>query len=224
MGDEVNIGGDSLNTWAAVRCPLWNGTGYRDQALPANENWSRVSLPYQFNSGYPKAVTPLMRAFPFIKPFSSGSYNSTSMNLGVRSFFTGVGASTTWFFYLSVGEGHATIYTSSPLVIFDEVFTGYGNYGPSPNTGTVGYDINSTRETLKDAVIEIELTLPAPIGVVTASVTLDSVKINELLPDNVTVSGGSYDPDSGVLFAQYTFTGPADLVPPFWSITSVTLA
>jgi hypothetical protein len=233
MGDEVNIGGPYYaNTWAAVRCPLYKGTGYRDKVLPANKNWSRATQPYAdetpFSSGYPDAVTPLMRAFPFIKGFSTSySGSSTSMGLGVRFVYVQVGDETQptiLKFFLCVGEGAVTKYYPEPTKVYEYVYMGYGDYGPDPDSGKVGYDINSTRGIMEDATVVVSLKPGPTLGTVSVSRTLSTTNLEKLFPDDV--SGGKYDDTSGILLGEYTWpiNPTEDYVPPFWSITSVTLA
>ena len=229
----VNIGGPtSQNTWAAVRCPLYKGTGFRDQVLPANKNWSRANQLYgaqtPFSSGYPDTVTPLMRAFPYLKGFSNSySGGSTSMGLGVRFFFIDVGTETTPAivkFFLCVGEGYVTKYYLDPTKINEDVFMGYGDFGPAPASGLVGYDINSTRGIMKDANVTVSLKPGPTLGTISVSRTLNTINLEKLFPDDV--SGGKYDATSGISLGQFTWpVNPTeDWVPPHWSITSVVLA
>jgi hypothetical protein len=229
----VNIGGPtSGNTWAAVRCPLYKGTGFRDETLPANKNWSRAYQPYAtqtpFSSGYPEPVTPILRAFPFMKGFSNSFQGrSTSMGLGVRYFYIQIGTETTPYiveFFLCVGEGFVTKYFPEPTKIDEGVYMGYGDFGPDPDSGLVGYDINSTRGIMKDATIAINLKPGPTLGTVSVSKTLNTINLEKLFPDDV--SGEKYDATSGISLGQFTWpVNPTeDWVPPHWTITSVALA
>lgn len=235
MGDEVNIGGEYENTWGAVRCPFYKGSGYRDETLPANKNWSRVfsgAAPITpFSSGYPEAVTPIMRAFPLLRVAATDAVGySTSMSLGVRVMFReeeGEEDLIRAFFFLCAGESQANVNLGvTPNVFYEEVYKGYGDFGPGPNSGAVGYDINSTRATMTNAVVVVTFyPTPNPADVTTQTVTLDNTKIQQLLPDDVNADQAELIP--GVPLGDYLWPeiyDPDTWVQPFWTIDSVTLA
>lgn len=223
----INIGGPtSQNTWAAVRSPMWNGTGYLDETLPANKNWSRAWQFYApsatpFSSGYPEAVSPMLRAFPFLKYGGTGIlWSSTSMNIGCDyKFIDSNPTKVEWF--LNVGEGEARTNSESPYQTYQEVHNGYGIY-MAFTPGKVGYDINSTRATFLGTTVSVTLTPGPGMSAVTLSKTFTNSDVEALFRDD---PQWNYD-DRGVSLGQYTWPGdPDDAWPyPHWTINSVTLA
>ena len=149
------------------------------------------------------------------------------MGLGVRFYFIDVGTETTPAivkFFLCVGEGYVTKYYLDATKIDENVFMGYGDFGPAPASGLVGYDINSTRGIMKDANVTVSLKPGPTLGTISVSRTLNTINLEKLFPDDV--SGGKYDATSGISLGQFTWpVNPTeDYVPPYWSITSVVLA
>jgi hypothetical protein len=229
MGDEVNIGGPtSQNTWAAVRSPIWKGTGFRNvdggNTFPDNENWSRYTKP--FSSGYPKAIGNdgmLCRAFPYWKDDVPSAYElGTSMGLGVNwSIDYGPGDNQTINYYLAIGTEFA-IDAGSGGQIADQVMTGY--YlpdGSPPSSQPVGFDMPSARDNFLHATIRVKLKDLNTNLFTDHSIQITTVKLPDFLPDDQQVAGNPYYYTSGTLIASMVFTPGGTVTNPLWEIKSI---
>ena len=214
----VNIGGPtSQNTWAAVRSPMWKGTGFRGLVIPNNKNWSRegVYVPSltRFSSGYPEAVGPMLRAFPFLKVGTAGVLAvSTSMSLGC-DFLIIQEDPVIVRFYLNLGLGEGR-----PNEKDEKVKQGYGSGFFPFIPGRMGYDINSARATFTGASVSVTLNPGPDMAPVTVSVPINDA----LFKDNPEFVSGV----NGITIGEYTWPEPnsGDWPAPRWTINSVTLA
>jgi len=231
----VNIGGPtSKNTWAAVRSPMWKGTGYLGNGVQPggygvfkNKNWSRVgrySLQSDtpFSSGYPEAVSPLLRAFPFLKEIYPRVFAlSSSMNLGCDYQLNYSNPYVEIEFFINVGEGEARPQPYPPYDTYEDVHNGYNVYmGYSP--GKFGYDINSTRKTFLGATINVTLNPGPDMSPVTLSKTFTQSDVETLFRDNPT---WSFD-RPGISLGKYNWPEEhsGDWIYPHWTINSFSLA
>ena len=172
MADTVNIGGDSEKTWACVRAPIWPGSGLTldpdNYPYLMSENWS-PRMVYSYlksqpvkDSGYPYALTGLVKAYPIVADLSPdpGRVHYTAM--GVKF----VGASEeTYDCYLSLGEGYN----------FGGVYDQVANYVAYGTSAQIGYDYETTKGLLLGA---------------TANVTIDGTSYDvtigsEMFPDDI---------------------------------------
>ena len=232
MGDEVNIGGPtSQNTWAAVRSPIWKGTGFRNvdggNTFPNNENWSRYTE--HFSSGYPKAIGndgKLCRAFPYWKTDanvpSSPYKEGTSMGLGVNSTIEyGPGDNQTVYYYLAIGTEFAAD-AGGGGQIGDDVMTGYALPGSSrPPSQPVGFDMPSVRDNFLHATIKVKLKDYNTNLFTDHSIQITTAKLHDFLPDDQQVAGYPFYNTSGTLITSMVFTPGGTLTNPLWEIKSI---
>jgi hypothetical protein len=220
--DSVNIGKDSEKTWAALRSPLFKGTGYREYfpyIVPYNSNWSEKGIiPTPHNAGYEQAIgnpNPLIRAFPF-KVFT-GFGTSATMCLGVHYLDRIVSPPSVPPVYqvdnfLSIGIGY---FVGTEDGGYSElVYCGSWDSADQPvQPDDQGYDFHATRDTFRGAVVNLTINdgVNPPLDF---NVTID----DSMFPDN-------QDADAlvGIMFYSFQHDGSWVEPTPYWTINSVTM-
>ena len=228
----VNIGGPtSGNTWAAVRAPIWKGTGWKEiGGTYEYQNWSRFTE--DFSSGYPDAEgvgSKLCRAFPFKKATGTGvGYaDMTSTPIGVNytiEILPGPDARRINY-YLALGSG-AYYYAGFDV---EWVTIGYnlpnGGDGPASSPYPVGYDMPSMRSHLVGTTVNVKLKNPETNSFFNYSVAITLANVEQLLPDNQekTVDNPYFaDVNVGIYIASINFTaGFPDPDFPLWEVVSI---
>jgi hypothetical protein len=172
-----DIGGDSGRTWAAVRAPLWNGSGFVPNAenpfFPwSTVNWSPTARP---NFGDPNPVrdakyaeplTELRKAFPVSIDVTSPESPSGSFStcLGLKMVSSGE----SYDIYLALGTG---------IAIGDfrsyEVYNYYPIIPAPPNAATTGYDHETTKSHLVGATVNLSYTTGGTTSTASVVITTD---------------------------------------------------
>ena len=222
MGQTIG-GSDRYSTWAALRSPMWKGSGYRGMPVGVNKNTGKGPYPGKtvgFNTVYEENLGRLSVAFPFAAypPGSDGYTYSNSMCLGVGVYYEQYGNSDEGIpailsFYLTHGQG-SHYWTN----VFEQVLNGYWK-PPLPSTGEVGYDTPRTRDQYRGGIVNLTFT-PGP-GL--APVTMDVTITDDLFPDDLTWTL-SITP-IGIFLGTYTwplYSGPWT-PQPYWTINSLTM-
>jgi len=150
-------------TWAAVRAPVWNGSGFYPNAdissfPPSSNNWSPTARPV-FDSPFPihdarylEDLTSLRKAFPV-----STQLNSSESPSG--AFSTCLGLTRVRVepelddLYLTLGTGIAIGGNFN-----FEVLNYYPFYPFPPNLATTGYDYETTKAHLLGATVNMTIT------------------------------------------------------------------
>jgi hypothetical protein len=238
MGDTINIGGPSSRaTWASLRAPIWKGSGYRGEVLPKNKNWTKVVTGSNINSrifnyGYTEAVSPLLRAFPFSWAADPGVGLSWSTCLGLYNLQiqnpdpeADPPVPAILEFWLCLGQAQGRSPRFYPDYAIDDVYPGYGGLGKLAGKGT-GYDINTTRDTMRGAVVNVTFQ-PGPF---LPFETSDVVITDELFPDNPDWRDAPFSlrplPGRAIYIGTYTWPvggSSFDWPQPYWTINSVTM-
>jgi len=217
MGQMIGSS-DQYSTWAVVRSPMWKGSGYRGMPIGVNKNTGKGPYPGKtigFNMVYEENLGKLSVAFPFATYDILGGDYSNSMCLGVQLYYEQVpnpdeGIPAIISFYLSHGQG---LYF--PANTQEEVLNGYWQ-PPTVSTGSVGYDTPRTRDQYRGGIVNLTFT-PVPGS---APVTMDVTITDELFPDNLTWTPGSF----GILLGTYTWpVAPGPWPQPYWTINSLTM-
>ena len=150
-------------TWAAVRAPIWNRTGFKPNPVissfpPSSNNWSPAArpdfdAPFPFHDArYMEDLTSLRKAFPVSLQLSSAESPSGaySTSLGVYSESTGSGS---FDLYLALGVGIAL------GGFYNFRVYNYWPFNPSPpNVPTTGYDFETTKAHLLGATVNLSIT------------------------------------------------------------------
>jgi hypothetical protein len=219
-----NLLGSSMrySTWAALRSPMWKGSGYRDEAGGANKNmgkYNATGTAIGNNMVYAEALGPLSVAFPFCKNQALPYYYwANSMCLGLTNVVTQWGNDEYDIpfildFYLAHGQG---IWHSSDVT--EQVINGY-TYSPDVTTGLIGYDTLRAREQYRDAVVNVTFTPGPTLDPVTTDVTIT----DDLFPDDLNWWVSS---TQGVYIGTYEWPVPHDGLTwdqPYWTINSLTM-
>jgi len=214
---QSNIGTASNPTWARLRSPMFNGSGYRG-TYPANANWSDIGSnpPPKYSAGYPAALTTrLFRAFPFALN-APGSFKASTASLSIGC---------NWYYPGSPGGGipsDIAYVRNVGVARYDQANTpnsetndlGYF-FGTEPYMqGSYGYDTYSIRESFRGAVVNVTIDLVAG-GSYTGNVTITDA----LFPDNL---NSGMNTSGGIPITQE----PGGVGVPtgfWWTINSVTL-
>ena len=224
------------STWAILRSPMWKGSGFRGEVFPKNKNWSKSVTPnvngQLFSYGYPEALTPLLRAYPFSWTGDGSIGFSWSTALGVYNVQTqnpdpeaDPPVPAILEFWLCFGQAQGRSPTYFPDYAIDDVYPGYGAYYQGAGEGT-GYDTLSTREIMRGAVVNITFQPGPDLDPVTVDVTID----DDLFPDEpdwyTWPTGLRPLPGRAIYIGTYTWpVGGSyfDWPQPYWTINSLTM-
>lgn len=150
------IGDDSGRTWASVRAPVWNGSGFVEDPgspffLPMSVNWSASTIGTH-DAGYPIDLTSLRKAFPVSTQLNSieSPSGSFSTSMGLNSVRVGV---ETDDLYLTLGTGIAIGGNYNA-----QVLNYYPTVPPPPNLARTGYDYETTKAHLLGATVNMTIT------------------------------------------------------------------
>jgi len=167
-------------TWAYVRAPLWNGSGFYPNAEnpsfpPSSNNWSPATGAFH-DARYMEDLTSLRKAFPV-----STSLNSMESPSGAFSTCLGLTRvrvdDYTDDLYLTLGTGIAI----GSYFSF-EVLGYYPSYPPPPSLATTGYDYETTKNHLLGATVN--MTITTNTTTFTASVVITSALFPSDMFDN----------------------------------------
>lgn len=217
------------STWGVLRSPMWKGSGYRDEVLPANKNTGKApysGTPVGFSMVYPESLAKLSFAFPFV---GSGievgfdTYWANSMCLGLNYYTEQFGNDeldipTIISVYLTHGQGIWTLY-SIDGTFTERVLNGY-TYAPYLSSGLTGYDTPRTRDQYRGAVANVTFTPGPTLSPITTDVTIDDT----LFPDNL--AWDIFAPNRGIYIGTYTWPVPAGGLTwdqPWWTVNSLTM-
>ena len=229
----MNIGGPtSGNTWAAVRAPIWKGTGWKEiDGTYVYQNWSRYTE--DFSSGYPEAEgvgSKLCRAFPFKQAtgYGVGYADMTSTPLGVNYTLENLPGpdARRLNYYLALGSG-------GYVAGFDLEWVTIGYYlpngggGPSASPYPVGYDMPSMRSHLVGTTVNVKLKNPETNTFSNHSVAITLANVEDLLPDSQEKTQDNplfSDVNVGIFIASINFTAgfPTPPTYPLWEVVSIT--
>lgn len=212
----ILLGGEaSRRTWAAVRSPMFIGSGYRG-TYPNNANWSTLNelqfgRPPIGGAGYPSGVSELTRAFPYQQSFTTFKQASVSFSLGCAWYYD----SGNIVYKLRLGRSDYQDDPSGP----DEITNLGYFFGTEPyiQGAYVGYDTHNARERYRGATVNVTINL-AGGGSSTHTVTIS----DDLFPDELNMDFHGADG----IFITSEPVGDPPLPPPsgfWWTINSVTL-
>lgn len=224
----TTIGSSALySTWAAIRSPMWKGSGYRYIPEVKNQNKGKITqIPFSigFSMVYVEhlGIFSVASSFRAITVAGTNTYWANSMCLGVNA--VGVqqgndeeGIPSIFDFYLTHGQGILSPYNEDSY--YEQVINGY-TYPPTVNSGAAGYDIPRTRDQYRGAVVNVTFTPGPTLPPVTENVTIT----DELFPDNLNWS--VFSPDKGIYLGTYIWPVPAEGLiwdQPYWTINSLTM-
>jgi hypothetical protein len=163
-------------TWAYVRAPLWNGSGFVANPIeptfpPSSNNWSpsvspNIGDPIPFHDfRYYEDLTSLRKAFPV--SVSRNSIESPSASFSTPLGVVGVGSGESYDLYLSLGTGY-TLGGSYP----GSVLNYYVGYPGPPDLARTGYDYETTKNHLLGATANMTITTAS--STFTANVVITS--------------------------------------------------
>lgn len=224
------------STWAVLRSPMWKGTGFRGEVFPKNKNWTKSATPNingrRFSYGYPEALSPLLRAYPFswLGDASFGFAWSNCLGLYDRQIQNpdpeaDPPVPAILEFWLCFGQGQARSPVFFPDFSIEEVYPGYGAYYQPAGEGT-GYDTLSAREAMRGAVVNITFQPGPSMPLETVDVTIT----DDLFPDDPDwysfPAGLKPLPGRAIYIGTYTWpigSSSFDWPKPYWTINSLTM-